>query len=252
MAGGSSGGRTALYWRSCGITGVNCGVELADSERRCPLCHTEVHNPRQPYDRKIPKPFPNRLDLFEPEDNRGFAAAITTLLLALPAAICLACDVAYTRGAGWSMLVTGAMAMLWVFIVPPIFLRRHKVLFCGTLDTAAVLGYLWMVEHYAAKGSWFQAMAVPLVVLVDLLFTADYLLVAKVIHGRFRQMALVLASVPLLLVGVEVCLDLFLDGRVSLLWSFVVSIPCLILALLLVVLGRRERFRQQMRKRLHM
>ena len=34
---------------------VNCGVELADSERRCPLCHTEVHNPRQPYDRKIPK-----------------------------------------------------------------------------------------------------------------------------------------------------------------------------------------------------
>ena len=95
-------------------------------------------------------------------------------------------------------------------------------------------------------------MAVPLVVLVDLLFTADYLLVAKVIHGRFRQMALVLASVPLLLVGVEVCLDLFLDGRVSLLWSFVVSIPCLILALLLVVLGRRERFRQQMRKRLHM
>ena len=129
---------------------VNCGVELADSERRCPLCHTEVHNPRQPYDRRIPKPFPNRLDLFEPEDNRGFAAAITTLLLALPAAICLACDVAYTRGAGWSMLVTGAMAMLWVFIVPPIFLRRHKVLFCGTLDTAAVLGYLWMVEHYAA------------------------------------------------------------------------------------------------------
>ena len=29
-----------------------------------------------------------------------------------------------------------------------------------------MLGYLWMVEHYAAKGSWFQAMAVPLVVLV--------------------------------------------------------------------------------------
>ena len=130
--------------------------------------------------------------------------------------------------------------------------RRHAVLLCGTLDTAAVLGYLWLVEHYAAKGSWFQAMAVPLVILIDILFTADYLLVTKAIHGRFRQMALVLASVPLLLIGVEVCLDLYLSGTVSLLWSFVVSIPCLILALLLVVLGRRERFRQQMRKRLHM
>lgn len=231
---------------------VNCGVELAASERQCPLCHTEVCNPRQPYDRKLPRPFPNQLDLFEPEDNRGFAAAIITLLLALPAAICLSCDVAYTRGAGWSMLVVGAAAMLWVFIVPPIFIRRHRVLLGGTLDTAAVLGYLWMVEHYAAKGSWFQTMAVPLVVLVDLLFTVDYVLIVKVIHGRFRQMALTLASVPLLLMGVEVFLDLYLSGRVELLWSLVVSVPCLILALLLVVLGRRERFRQQMRKRLHM
>ena len=187
---------------------VNCGVELADSERQCPLCHTEVLNPRQPYERKTPRPFPNHLELFEPEDDRGFAAAIITLLLALPAAICLACDVAYTRGAGWSMLVVGAMAMLWMFIVPPAFIRRHTVLLCGTLDAAAVLGYLWMVEHYAAKGSWFQAMAVPLVILVALLFALDYLLLTKVIHGRFRQMALVLATVPLLLLGVEICLDL--------------------------------------------
>ena len=44
------------------------------------------------------------------------------------------------RDRGWSMLVVGAAAMLWVFIVPPIFIRRHAVLLCGTLDNAAVLG----------------------------------------------------------------------------------------------------------------
>lgn len=231
---------------------VNCGVELAPSERICPLCQTEVHNPRQPYDPQAPKPFPSGLDLLMPTDNRGFVAAILTLLLALPAAVCFACDVAYTDGAGWSMLVIGAMAMLWVFIVPMLFLRRHRVLAAAVLDTAALLGYLWLVEHFAARGIWFLHLAVPLVVLIDILFVADYLLVTKAVHGRFRQAALALATVPLLLFGIEACVDHFLDGHIQLLWSFIVAIPCVLLALILLLLGRRERFKNQMKKRLHM
>ena len=27
---------------------VHCGVELADSEKRCPLCHTRVVDPASP------------------------------------------------------------------------------------------------------------------------------------------------------------------------------------------------------------
>lgn len=230
---------------------VNCGVELAPSEHECPLCHTEVVNPRAPFDPKAPKPFPARLDLFEPQDNRGFTAAIIALALALPAAICLACDVAYTRGAGWSTLVVGAAAMLLLFIVPPMFMRRHRLLLAGILDTAAVLGYLWLVEHFAARGVWFRELAVPLVILVAGIFTLDYFLIAKLVHGKFKQTAVAIATVPLLLVGIEAIIDRYLNHTVDLLWSYFVSIPCLLIALLLLVLNRRERFKQQMHKRLH-
>lgn len=159
---------------------VNCGVELAPSEPVCPLCHTEVQNPRQPFDRKAPQPFPARLDLFRPQSDRGFIAAILTLVLLLPAAICLACDVAYTSSAGWSMLVIGAVAMLWVFIVPALFIRRHPILFGLILDTAALLGYLFVVERFAARGLWFQHLALPIVVMVAGLFAVDYGLISKV------------------------------------------------------------------------
>ena len=50
----------------------------------------------------------------------------------------------------------------------------------------------------------------------------------------------------------RICLDLFLDGGVHLLWSYFVMIPCLLLAALLLVLDRRQAFKSQMRKRLHM
>ena len=35
---------------------VNCGVELAASERRCPLCGVEVINPREPFDENGERP----------------------------------------------------------------------------------------------------------------------------------------------------------------------------------------------------
>ena len=231
---------------------VNCGVELAQSERICPLCGTEVVNPRQPYDRKAPKPFPTGLDLLTPDDHRGFNAVVLSLLFALPAAVCLACDVAYTRGAGWSMLVIGAAAMLWIFIVPALLIRRHRVLLCGILNTAALLGYLFIIERFLARGMWFMQLALPLVLLGDVLFVLDYVLIARVVRGRFRQAAVAVATVPLLLIGIEICLDLYLDGGVNQLWSYFVMIPCLLLAALLLVLDRRQAFKSQMRKRLHM
>ena len=57
---------------------------------------------------------------------------------------------------------------------------------------------------------------------------------------------------PLLPLGIEIILDLYLQHTVTLQWSYFVAIPCLILALLRLLLGRRERFRTQMKKRLHM
>lgn len=231
---------------------VNCGVELAPSEHACPLCGTEVVNPRQPYDKKYPKPFPTQLDIFAPTDDRPFIAAIVSIVLALPAAICFACDVAYTKGAGWSVLIVGAMAMLWVFIIPALYIRRHRILKLGILDTAALLGYLWVVERFAAHGLWMRQLALPLVILADVLFVIDYFIITKIIRRKLKSAAFAVATVPVMLIGIEICLDLFLDGAVSLLWSYVVSIPCLIFALLLVVIDRRQRFKEEMHKRLHM
>lgn len=230
---------------------VNCGVELAPSQRACPLCGTPVQNPRQPYDPETPKPFPSELDLFSPSDDRGYLALIATLLLALPAAICLCCDLAYTHGAGWSLLVAGAMGLLWILVVPMLLIRRGRVWWALLLDTAGVLGYLWLVERFAAPGEWYWRLAVPIVLLLFFLAAADTLLLRRIVKGRLRQTAAAVITVPLLLAGIEAAVDFYLDGQVDLFWSLLVSLPCLLLALLLLVLDRRRRFKAQMRKRLH-
>lgn len=114
-----------------------------------------------------------------------------------------------------------------------------------------VLGYLWLVERFAAPGEWYWRLAVPIVLLLFFLAAADTLLLRRVVKGRLRQTAAAVITVPLLLAGIEAAVDFYLDGQVDLFWSLLVSLPCLLLALLLLVLDRRRRFKAQMRKRLH-
>ena len=132
------------------------------------------------------------------------------------------------------------------------YIRRHAVLILGVLDIAALIGYLWIVERFAAKGEWLMGLAVPLVVLAAVLFVIDYFLIVKAVSARLKRAALAVATVPVFLLGLECCLDHYLSGRISLQWSIFVSIPCVIIALLFLVLNRRERFKREMRKRLHM
>lgn len=62
-------------------------------------------------------------------------------------------------------------------------------------------------------------------------------------EGEARQTAAAVITVPLLLAGIEAAVDFYLDGQVDLFWSLLVSLPCLLLALLLLVLDRRRRFK---------
>ena len=148
--------------------------------------------------------------------------------------------------------MVGATAMLWMFIVPMLFIRRYRVLVATILDSGALLGYLWVVQQYTGTGRWLTSLALPMVLLAVVLFIVDYMLCTKVITGRLNKAAAIVATIPLLLIGLEVSLDRYLADPVSLLWSYIVSIPCLILALLLIVVDRRQRFKEAMRKRLHM
>lgn len=228
---------------------VHCGVKLAPSERICPLCGTEAVDPKEPFCAEAPKPYPATLDLFTYEKNRGLLVLIATLILALPAVICLACDLAYTPGSGWSSLVIGAMAFLWVLCVPHLFLRRHAVTRHFLLDSAALIGYLFLIERFTG-GRWWGPLALPIVLLTAVLGITEYQLMKRKIRDPLQRTAAALLGVPFLVIGIEITVDLYSEGTVRLLWSWIVSIPCLVIAAVLLLLFRQARLRSQLHRRL--
>ena len=70
------------------------------------------------------------------------------------------------------------------------------------------------------------------------------------IRDPLQRTAAALLGVPFLVIGIEITVDLYSEGTVRLLWSWIVSIPCLIIAAVLLLLFRQARLRSQLHRRL--
>lgn len=106
---------------------VNCGVELRESESHCPLCDTRVVNPRKPFNEHAERAYPKTNDIILTAEDRMMTVILITVLTFLPALTCLIVDYVISGKCTWSYYVVIAMSVIWSFIVPPIILKRNRI-----------------------------------------------------------------------------------------------------------------------------
>jgi hypothetical protein len=159
---------------------AKCGVELADTEQRCPLCGTAAHPGIL---RQACAPlFPEHQPAVPQVNSRVVHIVVLTMFL-LTMLICLQCDLLVTGTVSWAGYVIGALVCLYVILVlPSWFLRPNPVVFvpCGF---AAVILYLLYLS-IATKGGWFLSFAFPVTGAVGLIVTAVVALLKYVGKGE--------------------------------------------------------------------
>ena len=101
---------------------IKCGVELSDSEEKCPLCGTVVFHPyiKRPDGEK---PYPVDRKPQETASRSGLLFILTMLFL-LPLATSLLCDWKINGRILWSGYVGGALTVFYVIVVLPMWFRR--------------------------------------------------------------------------------------------------------------------------------
>ena len=149
---------------------VKCGAELADSEKKCPLCGTTVFHPELPRTLADP-PFPPDRRI-RPEDvNRSGVLFVLTVLALLPAVICLLCDWRINGGIVWSGYASGAIGLLYVLAILPLWFRHPNPVIFVPVDFIAIGLYLLYVD-LATGGHWFLSFAFPVTGAIGLLVSA--------------------------------------------------------------------------------
>ena len=223
---------------------VKCGVELADSERVCPLCDTPVYfpgldpNPETPYP-KAKKPKEN--------NPRKAVCFVITCFFVIVAAISVLCDLNINIGITWADMVLGGLTLAYVFFVlPSWFLHPLPAIFVPC-DFAAVALFLFYIE-LRFHGGWYFNFALPVTIGAAVICCSVSILTYYLKRGRLYIAAGAIIATGAYSIFIEFCLHQAFAIHDKLAWSLYPAITFLLIGLMLIVIAIVRPLKEQLYK----
>jgi len=225
---------------------IKCGVELADSEKSCPLCSTEVFHPRLPHP-ESDSLYPQTV-MPLPRWNPLGALFVITVLFLLPVLLCLLGDIRVHGGVTWSGYVAGGMVVFYTAVILPGWFRRpNPVVF--TPVVFAVIGLYLLYINLFTGGAWFLSFAFPLTGGLALLFTALAALLYYLRQGQLYIFGGFFISLGIFMLLAEFLLRFTFHRPAPLSWSLYPMITLVLLGLMLIVIALCRPLRESLARR---
>ncbi len=222
---------------------VKCGVELADSERKCPLCKTPVYYPEE----KISElSFPEYTKTREKMSQRGLYFIIT-FVFAIAAIISLLCNIQVNRELSWSLYVVGALILSYAVFILPRWFRRPSPAIFAPVDFAIVALYL-MAINYLTGGEWFLTFALPIVGAVALIVVSFSVLVYYLRRAYLYIWGGELIALGLLMPAVEELIHLNFGIHETLAWSPYPMVTLVLIGIMLIIVAIVKPFRESLKR----
>ena len=227
---------------------VNCGVELAEYIKKCPLCSTEVINPNQPYDFASSPPYPEYQPVPKQKPSAKLILGILAILFILPVAVCMTADISFNGILDWSGYVVAALFAVYTVIASALTVHRESALLEQIFDYMAILLLLVYIEQQCG-GNWFVPFALP-IILCFAITTLILTFLIKILKKRI----LTVISIAMFLCGI-ICIvcDILIKynyyATVSLGWSLYPFISFVIIGSVLSFIDNNKYIKRRLEKK---
>lgn len=227
---------------------VNCGVELAEYIKKCPLCSTEVINPNEPYNFAAAPPYPEYQPLPKQKISPKVVLGIIAIIFLLPAAVCLLADISTDGNFSWSGYVVASLFAVYTVITSALIVHTESLLLEQIFDYMAILLLLVYVE-YQCGGDWFLTFALPLLC-VAALSTLVLTFLIRVLNKR----VLTVISIALIISGIlcvicDVMIKYNFYNNVSVGWSLYPFISLVIMGSVLLFIDNNKYIKRRLEKK---
>ncbi len=223
---------------------VKCGVELADSERKCPLCSTPVYFPGLDPDPE--RPFPNTPPMVNKINPRGILFIISFVAL-ISAIISVFADINTNGVFSFSGYVVGGVILAYViFILPCWFMKPSPTVFVP-LDFGVTALYVWYIA-FATGGEWFFPFALPIIGGAALIICALVILCHYIRRGYLYIFGGATVATGLFTCLIELLVNLEFEPNLGFLWSPYPAITLTLLGVMLIVIAIVKPFRESLER----
>lgn len=229
---------------------VHCGVELAASEKDCPLCGTLVQDPVCAWRKPEQMPYPETIEIQSAQIDRRYARQLVAIILAVPAAIALLIDLVDGAPLGWSLIVAGSLALVYCWAVVPMLFKFSRPYAYVLIDVLSLCGFLLLIALLSQGLSWYVGLVLPILLWLGLAVMAAMLSIRRRELVILYRAALVSVTAGLFLLGLEVIISLYAGAPVRFQWSLYAAIPAGVIALMFALLQRNEHLKRQIKKHL--
>ncbi len=160
---------------------IKCGVELGDTEERCPLCKTEVYHPditRPEAETLYPQ---NKM----PKKSNGRVAVSGAIIIVflIPFFIMLYSDLQLDGTIDWFGIAGGGVALAYIHLALPFWFKKPNPVIFIPIDFFASTLYLLHVNTIT-NGNWFLSFAFPLIACLGVISCTAITLLKYLKRGR--------------------------------------------------------------------
>ncbi|MCF7793357.1 MAG: DUF6320 domain-containing protein [Candidatus Cloacimonetes bacterium] len=194
----------------------NCGVEIESTKKKCPLCQATLGEKVIVHEEKhAVTPITKKQKIHSP-----FLMELFSFFSAAGAIVVAAVDFAYGADLTWSRIPLSSIIFCWLFV----FLIHHlikKPYLLVVLETINFLIFLWFLDRFIPVYSWFFSLALPIIVVVGILFLLVILWIRSFKLSTFLSLSVGTLAVGIFLLCLEVILNKFHQENLMVSWSLV-------------------------------
>ena len=208
---------------------INCGIELDDGIKKCPLCGKDPGEKSEP--EQISSNYPSGIIQLQRKENRRYLWELSGIIAFSGIAVCTILDLLISKGLKWSLFSDVSILTAWVILTLCQFVYKIPLVIVPSLILTA-LAALFFIDLITTGREWFFPVGLPVAICAYISAGIIFILY-KIVHLHGLN---ILASAFIVLSGfcilTELILDDFLNGFADIKWSLIVAVSVLPVALL--------------------
>jgi len=208
---------------------INCGVELDDGLKICPLCGMDPENKGE--QEQIPGSIPSDIILLRRKENRRYIWELSGIIAFSGIVVCTILDLLTGKGLNWSLFSDVSITAVWVSLTIYLFSFK-KPIRLAILQLFAILTALYFIDLIATGREWFFPVGLPLTTAGFIAAVTLIFLYGEVQLKGLNILASALIALSAFCIVAELIFDKYRNDFVDLQWSIIVAVSILPLALL--------------------